>query len=613
MRGVAYMRISDFLMAFIHERLKVDTIFMVSGGGIMHLTDAIACHGQLRYVCSHNEQATTMEADGYAKVTGGFGVALVTTGPGATNAITGVVGAWQDSSKLLVVSGQSKKMQTIHGSGLDGLRQFGVQEAHVLPMITSVTKYSAMVDDPQMIRYHLEKAVYLAQKGRPGPVWLDIPLDIQGAVIDTSSLPGFDPVSEGFVEDAQLSDEKVQEICDLIRKASRPVVVAGHGVRIASAVNELNALAGLLNIPVVTPRLGIDVMDSSSRLYVGRPGIKGDRAANFAVQNADLLLCIGTRLSINVTGHEYSKFARQAKIVVVDVDEVEHKKPTIHIDYFVKSDALTFIDALARIATDAAVRKDTAWSEKCVEWKEKYPVILKEYGKSETPINTYYFTGVLSGELDSDDVVIIDSGSSSYVVSQSISIQKGQRYLASGGLGAMGYALPAALGASVARGNKRVICITGDGSLHMNLQELQTIAHEKLPVKLFVFNNHGYASIKTTQHNYFSDRYVGVDADSGVPLPDVLKVAELYSIKGVRVEKTSSVESSVRQVLEHDGPVLCDVICSPDQLIVPTVFSRKMDDGTMVSLPLEDMYPFLDREEFRDQMIVEPLPESMRS
>lgn len=607
------MRVADYIIAFVYERLKVDTLFMVSGGGIMHLTDAIACHGKMRYVCSHNEQATTMEADGFAKVTGGFGVALVTTGPGATNALTGVVGAWQDSTPLFVLSGQSKRQQTIHSTGIGKLRQFGVQEAHILPMVESVTKYSAMLNDPLEVKYHLEKALFLASTGRPGPVWLDVPMDVQGAQVDPETLEGFDPQAEMLQEgclDSNLEETVARVVSDL-KAAERPVIIAGHGVRIARAVQQFNDLVDAINVPVVTPRMGIDLMATGHPLYVGRPGIKGDRAGNFAVQNADLIVAIGTRLSINVTGHEYEKFARNAKIIVVDVDDIEHKKPTIRIDTFIKCDALQFIDKLSAEASKAQVRKEVEWPARCCAWKDGYPVVLEEYRRQRSPINTYYFTDVLSSQLANDDVVVIDSGSSSYVVSQSIKIKKGQRYLASGGLGAMGYALPAALGASVARVCGRVICITGDGSLHMNMQELQTIAHEKLPVKIFIFNNHGYASIKTTQHNYFSDRYVGVDDKSGVALPDVLKVADLYSIKGMRIESADGVADRIKEVLVHDGPVLVDVICSPDQLIIPTVFSKKRDDGTMVSLPLEDMYPFLDRKEFMAQMLVKPLPESL--
>lgn len=603
------MRVADYIMSFVTDRLKVDTVFMVSGGGIMHLTDAIACHGSLRYVCSHNEQATTMEADGYAKQRSGFGVALVTTGPGATNALTGLVGAWQDSTPLFVISGQAKRQQTIQLSGL-ALRQFGVQEADILPMVQSSTKYSVMLEDPALTRYHLEKAMYLAQAGRPGPVWIDVPLDVQGAQVDPEALQGFDPQAEGMEAIAPPSAKVIASLARDLANAQRPVFVAGHGVRIAQATTEFRELVEALNVPVVTPRLGIDLLESGHPLYVGRPGIKGDRAGNFAVQNADLVIALGTRLSINVTGHEYEKFARFAKVVVVDVDEVEHQKPTIRVDSFLRCHALDLVRSLALEAKRQGLRKDEDWPETCRGWKRRYPVHQPEYALQK-PINTYHFTELLSDKLAGDDCVVIDSGSSSYVVSQGIRIKAGQRYLASGGLGAMGYALPAALGASVARGGRRVICITGDGSLQMNLQELITIAHERLPVKIFIFNNHGYASIKTTQHNYFQDRFVGVDHRSGVALPDILKVAELYGIKGVRLIGPEEVADRISEILDYEGPVLVDVDCSQDQLIIPTVFSKKRADGSMVSLPLEDMYPFLDREEFKAQMLVPCLPESL--
>ncbi len=552
-----------------------------------------------------------METDGDATAGGGVGAALVTTGPGATNAITGVVGAWQDSTPLMVVSGQSKRQQTIQQSGLEGLRQFGVQEAHVLPMIASVTKYATMLEDPSSVRYHLEKAAFLARQGRPGPVWLDVPLDVQGTHIDPATLDGFDPVAEGFInEETSEAGQIALEVADLIGAAERPVIVAGAGVRLAGATDSLREFIEQVNIPVVTPRMGIDLLATDHPLYVGRPGIKGDRAGNFAVQNADLLICVGTRLSINVTGHEYDKFARAAKIIVVDVDSVEHQKTTIAIDRFYQSDAFHFLRELRRVAGETGLCLDLDWSERCRSWKERYPVVLPEYAEQKQPINTYQFVKVLSSQMTGKDVVVIDSGSSSYVVSQAIEIKAGQRYLASGGLGAMGYAVPAALGASVALGDGQVVAITGDGSLHMNVQELQTIAHENLPVKIFVFNNHGYASIKTTQHNYFNDRYVGVDQGSGVPLPDILKVAELYGIKGLRVENSDDMSRVVEETLRSEGPVICDVYCSQDQLIIPTVYSKKLDDGRMVSLPLEDMFPFLDRDVFSNEMIIPPLPES---
>lgn len=600
------MRVADYIMNFFSGRLRADTVFMVSGGGIMHLTDALGRAKRLRYVCCHNEQAVTMAADGYAKIKGGFGLSLLTTGPGATNAITGVVGAWQDSSRVFVVSGQSKFSQTIHNSGLKGLRQFGVQEADVLPMVRNVTKYCAMVERPADIRYHLEKAMFLASRGRPGPVWIDVPLDVQGALVSPQELRGFSPAAEGFASASSAPGASdLAAVRKALAAAARPVIVAGQGVRIAGAAGLLVKFAERHGLPVVTPRLGIDLIPTSHPLYVGRPGIKGDRAANFAVQNADLLLCIGTRLSINLTGHDYSKFARAAKVLVVDADPVEHAKKTVRIDRFIKSDAGEFLRAFTRGSKKiSAAATWRVWAEKCRDWKSRYPVVLPEYRSSIGPVNTYYFAEALSKLASPGDAIVIDSGSSSYVMSQAVSIKRGQRYLASGGLGAMGYAVPASIGAASAMRGGRVICITGDGSMHMNLQELQTIRHYNLPVKMFIFNNGGYASIKTTQKNFFNSLFVGVDARSGVSLPDWKKVAQLFGLKWVRISGKASLSSGIRAALSGSGPALCEVVCSADQLIIPTVYSIKRPDGKMVSRPLEDMFPFLDREEFRAQMMI---------
>lgn len=598
------MRVADYITGFIRSRLGVDTVFMVSGGGIMHLTDALGLQKGLDYVCCHNEQSVTMAADGYAKVRRGFGAALLTTGPGATNAITGVVGAWQDSSRVFVVSGQSKFSQTIHKSGLKGLRQFGVQEADILPMVRSVTKYCAMVEKPEDIRYHLEKAEYLSSQGRPGPVWIDVPLDVQGSPVDPRRLRGFDPRAEGYgpLLDSPSAPE-LAAVRAALKSAARPVIVAGQGVRIAGAADKLLRFAELNGVPVVTPRLGIDLIPTAHPLYVGRPGIKGDRAANFAVQNSDLLICVGTRLSINLTGHDYPRFARAAKIFVVDADPVEHSKRTVRIDRFVRSDAAKFLDGMLKGGRPASGPGIGDWAARCADWKRRYPVVQPEYRKAR-PVNTYYFAEVMSGLASSKDVIVIDSGSSSYVMSQAVSIKRGQRYLASGGLGAMGYAVPASIGASAAMRGGRVLCVTGDGSMHMNLQELETIAHNRLPVKMFVFNNGGYASIKTTQKNFFHSRFVGVDDKSGVSLPEWRRVAALFGLKWVRVSSPSSMAARVGEVMSAKGPVICEVMCSADQPIIPTVYSVKKPDGRMVSRPLEDMFPFLGREEFLAQMIV---------
>jgi len=505
----------------------------------------------------------------------------------------------------MVISGQSKRKQTIYNSGLKGMRQFGVQEVNILPIIDSITKYSCMINEPNKVKYHLEKATYLAKTGRPGPVWIDVPLDVQGALIKPESLESFEPEKEGFeLEDKKNIKPQVEEIFNFLKNSKRPLIIAGNGVRLSKSVEKFNELIKSLNIPVVTPRLGIDIIGSNSEFYIGRPGIKGDRPANLAIQNADLLLCIGTRLSVNVTGHEFDKFAPRAKIIVIDIDEVEHKKNTIKIDNFFKQDASNFINTLYGLVKQEDFSFESKWLNKCLEWKTKYPVVLPSY-KDEKIVNTYYFTEILSKYMNHNDVIVIDSGSSSYVVSQSIKIKKGQRYIASGGLGSMGYALPTSIGASVARGKKRVICITGDGSFHFNIQELQTLVHSKLPIKIFVYNNNGYSSIYSTQKRIFKDHFVGSDKDSGVSIPDILRIAELYGVKGVRINYSDEIETKIKEVLDFNGPVICDVICDRDQLIIPTVYSVKNKDGKMISKPLEDMYPFLSKAELKKEMISE--------
>jgi acetolactate synthase-1/2/3 large subunit len=578
----------------------VGDVFMVSGGGTMHLTDAIVKHKKMNYICSQNEQATSMEAEGYSRANENFGVAIVSSGPAATNAITGVVGAWMDSTPCMVISGQSKISQTIYKSGIKKLRQFGSQEINIVPMIDAVTKYSCVIDDPNKIKYHLEKAVYYSKEGRPGPVWLDIPLDIQGALIDPGKLKGFS--GKEIKEKIRISKQNLGSLFKLLKKSKRPVMVAGNGIKLSKAQKEFIKFVEFLNIPVVTPRLGIGLMETDHKLHIGRIGNKGDRPGNLAIQNADLLLCVGTRLSINATGHDYKNFAKNAKIVVVDIDKYEHEKHTIAVDKFIHCDAGVFLSSLLNLLRQNKFKYSDTWLKICRNWKKKYPVVLPSY-KNQKVINTYYFTDVLSKNLNSDDVIVIDSGSSSYVVSQAIKIKKGQKFIASGGLGSMGYALPASIGASAARGKKRVICITGDGSLHFNAQELQTAAHNRLPIKIFIFNNNSYSSIYNTQHNFFGSRYIGVDKNSGVSLPNILKTGELYGVKGMSIKKNNDIEKKIKEALAYDGPVICDVVCDKKQLIIPTVHSVKNKDGTFTSRPLEDMFPFLSREELQSNMI----------
>jgi acetolactate synthase-1/2/3 large subunit len=595
-------RVADYVADYIYK-LGVEHVFMISGGGMMFLSDGIACHPHLKVVCNHHEQATAIAAVAYAKYRQGFGAAYVTTGCGGTNAVTGLLDAWQDNVSCIFISGQCKRKETVRNSGLH-LRQFGVQEADIITIVESLTKYAVMVNDPQKIAWHLDKAVHLAKSGRPGPVWLDIPMDVQGALIDEMQLERFvpGPAESGCREEP--TDEEIRRVEELLMNAVRPVIVAGQGVRLAQAIPRFKAFIEKHNIPVVASRLGIDLLPSDHPLFIGRIGNKGDRAGNFAVQNADLVIAIGSRLSVSSTGHEYDKFAREAKIVVVDIDPVEHRKNTVKIDLFVCADAGKFLDKLRiRNAPDTG-----NWAEKCLSWKTIWPVCLPEYAEEQNGINLYYFVDRLSKKMKDDSTVVSDAGSAFYVVSQGIQIRDDQRYVTSGGQADMGFTLPASIGVSVAKGGE-VLGVTGDGSFQMNIQELQTIIFNDLPVKIFVWNNDGYLSIRATQAKFFAGRFIGTDEMSGVSFPDTEKIANAYGIKYFKATNSSSLDDVLEEALAYPKAVICEVICLRNQEIVPTVASYRKDDGTMVSKPIEDMYPFLERDEFLREMIVKPLPE----
>lgn len=596
------IRVSDFIADYIYNQ-GVSHVFLVSGGGMMFLSDGIASHPNLRAVCNHHEQAAAMAAVSYAKYNENLGVAYLTTGCGGTNAITGLLDAWQDNVPCLFISGQSKRKETIRNSNLL-LRQFGVQEADIIGIVNTITKYSIMINDPNEIKYHLQKAVYLAKTGRPGPVWLDIPLDVQGAFVDESELVDFDP-NDIYKEYAEIPTEKdLSVFSEAISTSSRPIIIAGQGIRLAGAIESFKTFIEKLKIPYVASRLGINLLPSNHPLFIGRIGTKGDRAGNFAVQNADLVIAIGSRLSVSSTGHEYSKFAREARIIVVDIDPIEHKKNTVKIDYFINSDAKKFIN---RVSTNI-IPQTEEWVTKCNYWKHKWPVCLPEYWKDDSDgINTYVFVDVLSKNLKNDSAVISDAGSTFYVVSQGIMLKDNQRYITSGGQAEMGYTMPATIGVCFARRKLETIGITGDGSFQMNIQELQTIVHHKLPIKLFIWNNDGYSSIRETQEKFFDKRYLGTDKESGVSFPSIEKIAYAYGIQYFKILNYSTIDIVIKSVLSFNGPVICEVICQKNQKVAPIVSSIKMEDGTMMSLPIEDMYPFLERSEFLENMIVKPI------
>ena len=598
------IRVSDYIANFISDYLGLKDIFMLSGAGSMHLTDGVACNPKLRAICVHHEQSASMALEAYARTNENFAVGYFSTGPAALNALTGLGGAWQDTVPCLFISGNVKRSTCTHTEGVQGLRQFGVQELDIIPVVTSLCKYAVHLTKPEMIRFELEKACSIAKSGRPGPVWLDIPMDVQAAYIDPAMLPSFNPTEQ----QPQATQADIKYVAQLLEHAKRPVIVAGRGVRLAGARELLKELATQFNIPVVTPYLGIDNLRHDLDIYIGKTGVKGDRPANFAMQNSDLILAIGTSLHITVVGYEYEQFAREAKIVVIDIDPTSHLKKTIKIDRMVESDARYALKELTAMLLKSKFISSRDWLDRCVAWKYKYPVCIPEYKNTVGAINVYSFMERLSRLAGTGDVFIGDAGSAIYAVSQGVKlVHDNQRYIPSSAMATMGYTVPAAIGVSAALGDKRVLAITGDGSLQQNIQELQTFLHYNFPIKLFIWNNNGYLSIRASQKNYFQERYIGESARSGVSIPDTLKIAEAYGIAAARVSDLSKLDEAIQKALDHDGPYILELITPPEQPIIPSVSSRINADGSMSSRPLEDMAPFLDREEYLQNLIVAPI------
>lgn len=596
------MRVCDYIAKFVYEQ-GVQHVFTVVGGGMMYLADGLVMQKDLKVVCTHHEQAAAMAAVSYAKYNGNLGVAYVTTGCGGTNALTGVLNGWQDNVSCLFISGQSNRKDTIRNSGLR-LRQVGVQEADIVSIVSSITKYSVMINEPSQIKYHLQKAVFLARTGRKGPVWIDIPLDVQRAEIDEDKLVPFDITSIAKEYKDFPSEFDIKNFKEVLSKAHRPIIIAGQGIRHAGAIEQFKDFVERTEIPFVVSRLGINLLPTNHPKYIGRIGVKGDRAGNFAVQNADLVIVIGSRLSVSSTGYDYSLFAREATIVVVDIDREEHKKEGVRIDYFINSDAKGFFMKFQ----DIEFVSKNGWSTQCSVWRDTWQVCLEQKTlDSSKGVNTYYFVSFLSKCMEEDAVVVSDAGSSFYVTSQAIQLKENQRYITSGGQAEMGYTLPATIGVCFARGEKNVIGITGDGSFQMNIQELQTLKHYKLPVKLFVWNNNGYSSIRDTQNKFFGGRLIGTDSDSGVSFPDLEKIAGAYGIEFFRLYKYYMFEEFIKKILLLEYPVICEVMCEEGQQVLPTIASFIKKDGTIATRPLEDMYPLLDRGEFYSNMIIKPI------
>jgi acetolactate synthase-1/2/3 large subunit len=604
------MKLSDYIVGQLAD-WGVRHIFLVTGGGAMHLNDSIGHEPRIQYVCNHHEQASAMAAEAYARISGLPGVVNVTTGPGGINALNGVFGAWTDSIPMLVVSGQVKRETCMRAQGITGLRQLGDQEADIVAMVANITKYAVMIDDPCTIRYHLERAWHLAQSGRPGPSWLDIPVDVQAAAIDPANLRGYDPAEDERGQDTIASDGDLslvesycREVVDRIRNAKRPVILAGTGVRAAHAVAEFDELSHRLGVPVTTAWTH-DLIASDDPLFCGRQGTIGDRAGNFTVQNADVLLILGSRLNIRQTSYNWQSFAPRAFKIQVDVDAAEFHKPTVQPDLGIHCNLKLFLQELLRRCDAENYRPGAhaAWLAWCRERVQRYPVVQDRQRQPGPPLNPYCFIEQLSARLADDDVIVCGNATSCIVPFQSMRLRKDQRLISNSGSASMGYDLPAAIGAAFARQRKRVICLAGDGSIQMNIQELQTVVHHHLPLKIFVLNNSGYLSMRMTQAAFFG-RLIGESAASGTSLPDMVKVACAYGIPSIRIDRQSQLEQ-IDRALAADGPALIDVVLDRNQEFEPRSRARQLPDGRIVSPNLEDMYPFLDETELMDNVIKE--------
>jgi acetolactate synthase I/II/III large subunit len=600
------IRLADYVVQQLVAH-GVRHVFLVTGGGAMHLNDAMAREPALEKICCHHEQACAIAAESYYRVSNRLAAVNVTTGPGGTNAITGVYGAYVDSMGMIVVSGQVKT-ETLTQSASVPLRQLGDQEVDIVKMVASITKYAVMVADPKSIRYHLERALYLATHGRPGPCWLDIPINVQATQIEPEQLRAYDPREDALVFETRDLPAVVSDVVQRLRKAERPVIYAGTGIRLSGEYERFLELAGRLGIPVVTAWNSQDLLPDTSAVYAGRPGIIGTRAGNFTVQNADLLLVLGSRLNIRLVSYNWENFARAAYKIIVDIDAAELKKPTLKPDLPIHADLAQFLPLLDK-ATGDWKPLHGGWLAWCKERLARFPVVLPEYWESADPVNPYCFNEVLFDALAENDIVVCADGTACVTAFQAAKIKPGQRLFHNSGAAPMGYDLPAAIGAALARpGVKRIICLAGDGSIMMNLQELQTIVGHRMPIKVFVLNNGGYHSIRQTQMAYFPGHTIGCGTDSGLSFPRFDKIAEAFGFSHGRCETHAELPGKIAAALETDGPTLCEIVLDLRQQFSPKLASRKLDDGRMVSSPLEDMAPFLTREELRANMIV-PLKE----
>lgn len=597
------VKLTDYVAQFLAKE-NIHHVFGLTGGAVVHLFDSIAKQPSMKPVFMHHEQAASFAAQAYARVRNGLGAALVTTGPGGTNAMTGLAAAWLDSIPCIFLSGQTRLAHTTNGKPI---RQLGTQQLDIISLVKPMTKYAVMVEDAKEIKFHLQKAVFMATTGRPGPVWIDIPLDFQWSMIHPDSLPEFKPNSrKKLLGVSDCSASQMTECLKLLKNAKRPLVLIGYGVRLAHAEKELERFIEKFQIPCLASWNASDLIGGDHPLYLGRPGIFGQRGANLAIQNCDLLLSVGSHLAIPLTGTMFNAFARDAKKIIVDIDSNELKHRTIPADLRIHCDAKIFLQKMLKHSSTVSLNIRT-WKQQCQHYQMKFNGIDPKWREQKKLVNPYVFVDALSKALNAKDRIVVDGGGTvNQITFQSFQIKQGQRMIIDAGLCAMGSGLPESVGACFGSQKQRTICLCGDGSFQLNVQELQTIVNYNLPVKIFILNNGGYLSIRQTQDGFLEGRHIGSDAQGGMSLPDVTSVAKAYGLKTVRITNHSELSKKIHQVLSSKGPVLCEILVSKDQEVMPRQGFDKKPDGTNAPRPLEDMYPYLDRKEFIKNMMIKP-------
>ena len=608
------IRLADYVADFLVNHGVTD-VFSVVGGGAMHLNDALGHKEGLKVTYNHHEQACAIAAEAYARLDNKIAAVCVPTGPGGTNALTGVLGGWLDSIPMFILSGQVRYDTTARYAlqfTEQPLRAMGDQEYDIVKSVEPMTKYAVMIEDPKQIRFCLEKAWHLAVTGRPGPVWIDIPVNYQGCYIETEELPAYDPAEDDAKLPPPVEETVIQTVLDKIRHAKRPVFHAGYGIRLSGGYSFFRSVAEKLNIPIVTYWNAVDLIEDEHPLYCGRAGNMGDRPGNWAIQNADLILAVGTRISIRQVGYNWKTWARAAEVIMVDIDPAELKKPTLHVEMPIWADAKDFLEKLDKSAK-APVFRGTAWLETCRRWKREYPVVLpRQWEENGSTANVYAFVRYLSSRLPQNSLTAVSNGACCVVGNQAYVIQKGSRMANNSAVASMGYGLPAAIGTCLGGGRRETICLEGDGSIMMNLQELQTVQTNQLPIKLFLINNQGYHSIRITQNNLFQEHCkVGIGPESGdLSFPEFQKIAEAFGYRYYSANSNAGMKAVVDEVLAQEGPVFCEIFTDTQQVWEPKSSTKRLEDGTLVSPPLEDLAPFLPREELEKNMLI-PLMEEV--